>query len=231
MYWNGLDTNENGVDVMDVSFDALPGHTLALGGVGGTVAADGSDQVIPGSILAPTDSSGAMHHHRPYTLDDGDMNSGTNPVDGIYLVALDVRMDALETSEPFFLVFGPPSPGFLPARNAAVAWVQERVDTLVFTGLPGDYNGDGTVDAADYLVWRKFFGQNENLLADGNDNDEIDTGDYTVWTEDFGSTESSGGGGGAVPEPGTIPCILVGLAVFCVLSRRRPLRNCLDFHR
>jgi hypothetical protein len=24
--------------------------------------------------------------------------------------------------------------------------------------LPGDYNGDGTVDAADYVVWRKTLG-------------------------------------------------------------------------
>jgi hypothetical protein len=57
-------------------------------------------------------------------------------------------------------------------------------------GLEGDFNGDGKVDAADYVVWRKTDG--ENLAG------------YNAWRTNFG--RSLGGGAGAlasVPEPAT----------------------------
>lgn len=68
-------------------------------------------------------------------------------------------------------------------------------------GLPGDYNSDEIVDAADYVVWRKGI-----AAADGNNNSMIDPGDYDVWREHFGETAGPGGGGSeasgrAVPEP------------------------------
>ncbi len=44
----------------------------------------------------------------------------------------------------------------------------------------GDYDGNGTVDHADYDVWRAAFGTN-NLVADGNGNGLVDAADYTVW--------------------------------------------------
>ncbi|MEX0613882.1 MAG: PEP-CTERM sorting domain-containing protein [Pirellulales bacterium] len=71
----------------------------------------------------------------------------------------------------------------------------------------GDYNGDGFVDAADYVVWRKNDGSQEA---------------YDEWAANFGSSVGSGSGvPGAihgVPEPSTV--ILFVLSV-TVLSRRR----------
>jgi hypothetical protein len=74
----------------------------------------------------------------------------------------------------------------------------------VIVPLPGDYNGDGAVDAADYIVWRKTLGTNI-LTADGNADGVIDGHDYSVWRANFGQT---GGGAAAVthsttnvPEP------------------------------
>ena len=47
--------------------------------------------------------------------------------------------------------------------------------------LPGDYNHNGIVDAADYVVWRDTLGQSgTGLAADGNGNHQIDSGDYDV---------------------------------------------------
>jgi hypothetical protein len=41
----------------------------------------------------------------------------------------------------------------------------------------GDYNLNGAVDAGDYVVWRKTFGQTGvALAADGNSNRQIDPG-------------------------------------------------------
>ena len=48
--------------------------------------------------------------------------------------------------------------------------------------LAGDYNHDGAVDAADYVVWRDTDGQSGmDLPADGDSNNIIDDGDYQVW--------------------------------------------------
>jgi hypothetical protein len=58
---------------------------------------------------------------------------------------------------------------------------------IVPTGLDGDHNEDGIVDAADYVAWRK-------LNIDG-------PGGYDDWFENFGESSSGSGGAGGVPEP------------------------------
>jgi hypothetical protein len=75
--------------------------------------------------------------------------------------------------------------------------------------LAGDFDGNGVVDAADYVVWRK--GPGTIYTAS----------DYDTWRAQFGRTPSSaaGAGGGlgsaAVPEPTGIA--LVGVAaLFCI---------------
>ena len=47
--------------------------------------------------------------------------------------------------------------------------------------LPGDYNLNGVVDAADYVVWRQTLGQRGvGLAADGNNNNGVDSGDFDI---------------------------------------------------
>ncbi len=92
------------------------------------------------------------------------------------------------------------------------------------TGPPieGDYNHNGVVDAADYVVWRDTFGQTgPDLAADGYNDEVIDEIDYFIWRSDFGNTASTGSSVGslaAVPEPATLS--LLGLAglVWCASS-------------
>ena len=54
--------------------------------------------------------------------------------------------------------------------------------------LPGDYNHDDRVDAADYGVWRKTFGSTTALAADGSGNQQIDQADFDVWRRNFGTS-------------------------------------------
>ena len=66
--------------------------------------------------------------------------------------------------------------------------------------LPGDYNLDESVDAADYVLWRKTLGVTpvpRHSGAEGDGDMEIDPGDYDVWHENYGETLPGGGGGGA----------------------------------
>jgi hypothetical protein len=87
---------------------------------------------------------------------------------------------------------------------------------LTATSVPGDYNGDGTVDAADYTVWRDTLGQSvaEGTGADGSANGIIDAADYGVWRSQFGNSASSGSlsSAPAVPEPTTF-CLVAGLGL------------------
>ncbi|MEM6312446.1 MAG: LamG-like jellyroll fold domain-containing protein [Planctomycetota bacterium] len=55
--------------------------------------------------------------------------------------------------------------------------------------VPGDYNRDGSVDAADYTVWRDTLNQNvaPSSGADGNNDGVIDTDDYDVWRQNYGA--------------------------------------------
>lgn len=75
---------------------------------------------------------------------------------------------------------------------------------------PGDFNLDGTVDAADYVMWRKF--------------DGMQTG-YETWRAHFGET-AGGGAGAAVESPHAVapePCaaVLMALGIAAMLAGRR----------
>jgi hypothetical protein len=84
----------------------------------------------------------------------------------------------------------------------------------------GDYNGNGVVDAADYVLWRKSLGQTGvGLAADGNGNNQIDAADYGVWRAHFGQTAGSGSdtiANIAIPEPATLGLLMLPAAGWCL---------------
>lgn len=54
--------------------------------------------------------------------------------------------------------------------------------------LAGDFNLDGTVDAADQVVWRETEGSTTDLRADGNRDRRVDQADYDLWKSHFGQS-------------------------------------------
>ncbi|HVT26577.1 MAG TPA: hypothetical protein VHE81_01030, partial [Lacipirellulaceae bacterium] len=92
-------------------------------------------------------------------------------------------------------------------------------------GLPGDFNGDGQVDAADYVVWCKHLGDSDEAALSGNgDNmNGVDEGDYAVWRSGFGNTSASGAGlsASSVPEPTSVTLLIVGASWFYWAGGRR----------
>jgi hypothetical protein len=81
-------------------------------------------------------------------------------------------------------------------------------DNISFViSLTGDYNFDGTVDAADYVVWRK---------RDGIQSE------YDAWRKHFGATIGSGAGSGAdsaVPESAATGMTLLGILTMTISMR------------
>ncbi len=114
-----------------------------------------------------------------------------------------------------FMLFGSAFTGTVILDDIAVSFLD--------AGLPGDYNGDSVVDAADYTIWCDTVGQTGgDLAADGNNNGTIDAADYSVWKSNFGMSLGNGGNlvlTPAVPEPGA--WLLAAVATGCLVNRRR----------
>jgi hypothetical protein len=80
-----------------------------------------------------------------------------------------------------------------------------------------DFNGDGSVDGADFLTWQRGFGTTTGGIltgGDANGDGAINGADLTIWKDQFGSAATPVAG--AVPEPGALG--LVGAAVGVVVA-------------
>lgn len=95
--------------------------------------------------------------------------------------------------------------------------------------VPGDYDNDGVVDAADYIVWRGTLNQTgTHLAADGNANGVVDGGDYNEWRNHFGQSSSDNSAATAVdqipaevPEPSSCAILVIGIFVAVVTRQKR----------
>ena len=154
-------------------------------GLGGTAPAGISGSNIVGYYQ---ESSGFVHgflyNGSSYTTFDFSPTTETIPngIDGNKIVG----------------VYGDGSPG-----------LRSFVATFA-AGPPGDFNLDGTVDAADYVVWRKGLGTSYTQS------------DYDLWRSHFGQMAGSGASAianTAVPEPSTAALIIITMAI--VRWRRR----------
>ncbi len=101
--------------------------------------------------------------------------------------------------------------------DRAVDWAHLELVVGPLTTIPGDFNSDGQVDAADFTVWRDSYNSEVELSADANRNGIIDDGDYNVWLANFG--QSSLATAISVPEPSGL--MIVFSLVFSVPENRK----------
>jgi hypothetical protein len=97
------------------------------------------------------------------------------------------------------------SPGFAPG---------------VIATLNGDYNGNGVVDGADYVLWR-YAMQTSTALPRDTTPESVSNADYQLWRANFGQTAGSGLGGASVPEPtGGVMGMIAAMLIFGRMSPR-----------
>jgi hypothetical protein len=105
--------------------------------------------------------------------------------------------------------------------NGNNGYLNELRITATTPALNGDYNADGKVDAADYVVWRKYAGTT-HVLPNDPTGGMIGPAQYATWRSNFGTggpgAGSGLGTGGAVPEPASVVLVLLGS--LCLMTRR-----------
>jgi T5SS/PEP-CTERM-associated repeat protein len=89
--------------------------------------------------------------------------------------------------------------------------------------LAGDYNRDGAVDAADYVVWRNALGGSTSLPND--DTPGVGPDDYSRWRSNFGRTAAavatSSAASSATPEPASILMAMLAAVLLNANTARR----------
>lgn len=112
------------------------------------------------------------------------------------------------------------------ADRAAMAVLQPHFSVNP-SFLPGDYNNDGFVDAADYIVWRDNL-DTSNTIPNDETPGSVSQADYVVWQANFGRALASGAGHlvdglAAVAEPSG--GLLICLATLCLGVLRKSGRR------
>jgi hypothetical protein len=112
------------------------------------------------------------------------------------------------------------NPSLGASFNPSIAW--DWTGTILNLAQPpvdnADFNDDGTVDAADYTLWRDTLGVTGTTpysLGDANGDGQVDPADYQIWKLQFGGpSPADSSATAAVPEPiGMVGVMMAALTV------------------
>lgn len=95
--------------------------------------------------------------------------------------------------------------------------------TAAGAAIPGDFNGDSLVNAADLLQWQDDYGVNGDSDADGDG--DTDGADFLIWQRNLGATPSIASTAAAVPEPASVTALAWGLSLLISCAHRGGARK------
>jgi len=233
-FWDDL-TNNGTVEVMTgstaVYFGTVAGVASFTGG--GTTVVEGSlapgnspgamnfgGEVVPGpSSTTLIELAGPAEGQYDQLLVAGNLEVGgqlhVNLLDGFVPNAGDL-FDILG----FATLSGSFAEIHLPVLSVDLLWDSSQLLTdgrlcvgSCVVGLSGDFNSDGSVDAADYTLWQDNLGLDASVLGDnGSGTATVVQADYLLWKTNFGQSTASGSGADPVPEPTALLLALLALA-------------------
>jgi hypothetical protein len=173
----------------------------------------------PGSLrfMEPlADDLGEHIHSLYYIVQNASASAGQS---GAYAFFARLTSPAYESSDPFLVVL----PNGLASDQLLEAATE--INEAALSIQPGDFNGDGIVNLADYTVWRDHLGAADELLVGGAGDGQngVDSGDYNVWKANFGmATAPQTATIAAVPEPSTRWLLAAAIVLAAgVLGKRR----------
>ncbi len=153
-----------------------------------------------------------------YVLDDANTAGGqavmrvyVNPVIGgaapDISTAVSVQSGFGGFDSPDMLRLWTPGKGSDAVIRDEIRWGTTWADVapVAAAPLPGDYNGDGSVNQLDHAKWVEQFGQSLPE-ADGNQNGVVDAGDYNIWRDNVPVPASVA----SVPEPAAMIVLVLG---------------------
>lgn len=128
------------------------------------------------------------------------------------------------TSE--FAPFAGPDGGRLAYMADLGAGSVNTFVTLLSPAEPGDYNGDGETDGADYALWVETYGVTDNPAADGNLDGGTNAADYVMWRKFTSGVQNQAElqPSFAVPEPQFALSICAVAMILSPAARRPRLR-------
>lgn len=88
--------------------------------------------------------------------------------------------------------------------------------------LPGDYNLDGTLSAADYTVWRDHLGMPAGTLPSDIDGGVIGAAQYATWRSNYDQSTGLSTTATGVPEPGSLLLLAISAMVVRGVRGRSP---------
>jgi hypothetical protein len=158
----------------------------------------------------------------------GDWQSPLSPQSGNGLLLYFDTNEARNPNDPFTIYRLGISPSGAPMPNADLLGFGQGPGGEVYamfdngqiyelrpvSQLPGDYNDDGAVDAADYVVWRENSGTTNSLPNDAIGG-MIGPAHYDQWRANFGDSAGEAGtlAQHQIPEPTTVALLFVLLVV------------------
>jgi hypothetical protein len=210
---------------LNLSGGLLTAPVLAKGGggqlnfTGGILAAEtiGFSLQNQGGVFAPGQSISDAHVMGDLTLTSGalqielasDSDSDTVLVDGAAMLGGSLEVTLVGGFSPAegdswqILTAGGGITQMFSSITAGYTVQQQGNDLVLYfgaaPGTPGDFNGDGNVDAGDYVVWRATSGSQA---------------EYEEWRSNFGVSAGAGGQArAAVPEAGSRLILGLGAAL------------------
>jgi autotransporter-associated beta strand protein len=139
---------------------------------------------------------------------------------------LNLTSGATDTIDSLFINGAPQAPGWWGAIGSNAVQQTSMItgtgllNVLNGSNLPGDYNGNGAIDAADYVLWRN----GGPLLNEVDNPGSTTSGDYTAWRSRFGNTSAGNGAANdlssAIPEPTPAALLLLAAMIFAAGARR-----------